>query len=198
MFLSKNYRYIICGSLNIFCKNICINSKANYLKIKLQFNESVRKVIGFEDLGQCDRSPKFADKALVFIVRGIRKQFKRPVAFYFTNSQMNSTTLANIIKEVIKDVQSTGLTVISTVCDQAPTNVSAINKLRQEINSQYLKKGKENRVFGFEINDKDIIPLFDVPHLLKGLRNNLLTKDLSFIYDKSQKKSFLETYRSVL
>lgn len=75
------------------------------------------------------------------------------------------------------------------MCDQAPTNVSVINKLRQETNSRYSKKGKENRVFGFEINDKEIIPLFDVPHLLKGLRNNLLTKDLSFIYDKSQKKA---------
>jgi len=125
------------------------------ISVSLQFNESVKKVIGFEDLGKCDRSPKFADKALVFMVRGIRKKFKQPVAFYFTNSQMNSTTLANIIKEVIKAVQSTGLTVIYTVCDQAPTNVSAINKLCQITNSQYSMKGKENLVFGFEINYKD-------------------------------------------
>lgn len=85
---------------------------------------------------------------------------------------------------MIKAVQSTGLTVISTVCDQAPTNVSAINRLRQETNSQYSKKGKENRVFGFEINDKEIVPLFE-----RSSKQYLLTKDLSFIYDKSQKKA---------
>lgn len=59
------------------------------ISASLQFNESVRKVIGFEDLGQCNCSPKFSDKELVFIVRGIRKKFKQPVAFCFTNSQMN-------------------------------------------------------------------------------------------------------------
>jgi len=52
----------------------------------LQFNESDGKVIGFEDLGQCDRSPKFADKALVFMVRGIKKKFKQPVKHEQYNS----------------------------------------------------------------------------------------------------------------
>lgn len=55
------------------------------------------------------------------------------------------------------------------MCDQAPTNESAINRLHQETNSQYLKIGKENRVFGFEINDKEIVPLFDVPYLWKKI-----------------------------
>jgi len=78
-------------------------------------------------------------------------------------------------------VQSTGFTVISTVRDQAPSNVAAINSLNHETNIEYLKAGKENCVFGFGINDKEITPIIDVPHLLKGLRNNLLTKDLHFM-----------------
>lgn len=57
---------------------------------------------------------------------------------------MNSIMLSNIIKEVIEAEQSNGLTlgltVISTVCDQAPTNVTAINRLCQESNIQNLKK----------------------------------------------------------
>lgn len=146
-----------------------------YISASLQFNESNRKVIGFEDLRKSDRSTKFADKALVFMVRGIRNKFKQPVAFYLTTSNMNGLKLANIIKEMIEAVQSTGLTVISTVCDQAPTNVAAINRLRQETNTKYMKKEKENRLYCFEINDKEIISLFNVPHLLKGLRNNLIT-----------------------
>lgn len=157
------------------------------ISASLQFIKSKGKIIGFEDLGHNEQSSKFADKALVFMVRGLRKKFKQPVAFYLTNSSMNSIQLSNIIKDVIKAVKSTGLTVISTVCDQAPSNVAAINRLNHETNINYLKAGKENCVFGFEINDEEIIPIFDVPHLLKGLRNNLLTKDLHFTYENQPK-----------
>jgi len=45
------------------------------ISASLQFNESNGKVIGFEDLGKSDRSTKFANKALVFMVQGIRKKF---------------------------------------------------------------------------------------------------------------------------
>lgn len=31
----------------------------------------------------------------------------------------------------------------------------------------------------FEVGDYEIIPLYDPPHLIKGIRNNLLTKDLA-------------------
>jgi len=30
----------------------------------------------------------------------------------------------------------------------------------------------------FDIEDREIVPLYDPPHLIKGTRNNLLTKDL--------------------
>lgn len=156
----------------------------------LQFTEKNGKVIGFEDLGNDNCSPKFSDKALVFMVRGLRKKFKQPVAFYLTNSNMNSLNLSNILKDVITAVQSTGLTVISTVCDQAPSNVAAINRLLKETkDNTNLKTEEKNDVFGFVIGGQEIIPLFDVPHLLKGLRNNLITKDLNFTYENKQKKA---------
>jgi len=86
------------------------------------------------------------------------------------------------------------------VCDQASTNVAAINKLRAETNAKYLHLGQENRLFGFEINNQEIIPLFDPPHLLKCLRNNLLTKNLMFTCkDKIQPNlSKMVTHNSVL
>ena len=34
----------------------------------------------------------------------------------------------------------------------------------------------------------EIIHLYDSPHLLKGMRNNFLTKDLQIIYEKNGKK----------
>jgi len=36
---------------------------------------------------------------------------------------------------------------------------------------------------GFEIEGKEIIPIYDPPHLPKGIRNNLFTKDIIFTLD---------------
>lgn len=33
---------------------------------------------------------------------------------------------------------------------------------------------------GFLIDGREIIPIYDPPHLLKGIRNNLLQKDVIF------------------
>lgn len=38
------------------------------------------------------------------------------------------------------------------------------------------------------VHGMEIIPLFDVPHLFKCLRNNLLTKDLEFDVDEKKKE----------
>lgn len=51
----------------------------------------------------------------------------------------------------------------------------------------HLKKKWHNRYFGFVIDGEEIIPLYDFPHLLKGVRNNLLVKDLHFVQDGIEK-----------
>lgn len=151
------------------------------LSAGLQYFPHQDKVIGFEDLGNNKTKSVFADKALTFMVRGIRKKFKQPVAFMFTSSSMKTPDLVIAIKEVIKAVQSTGLIVTALICDQASTNVAAVNKLKSETNEKYKKLGEENKIFGFEIDDQEIVPLFDPPHLLKCMRNNSITNHLSFI-----------------
>lgn len=158
------------------------------LSASLQYTDRHAKVIGFKDLGGPHRSSDFADKALVFMIRGSRKKFKQPIDFYLTNGTMDSTNLSILIKNIIKDVQSTGLTVVSTICDQAPTNIAAINLLYKETKEKCIKEGKENRTFGFEIENQEIIPLYDVPHLLKGLRNNLVSKNLHYVYENKKKQ----------
>lgn len=76
--------------------------------------------------------------------------------------------------------------VIARICDQASTNVAALNILKSETITKYAKQGKEKRNFGFELGGQEIVPLYDPPHLLKCMRNNLLTKHLTF-WDKDGK-----------
>lgn len=54
---------------------------------------------------------------------------------------MISADLA-IIKNIIKAVQSTGLTVVSTICDQVSTKVVAINRLLMETLQKYILEEK--------------------------------------------------------
>lgn len=149
----------------------------------LQYMPCTDQVIGVQDLGNGNRSPLFADKALVFMVRGVRKSFKQPVSYMLANNSVKSVNLSIAIRDVIIAVQSTGLKVVAIICDQAQTNESAINILMKETEDSYLRLNIQKKNFGFEVGDNEIIPLFDAPHLLKGIRNNLLTKNLKFKKD---------------
>lgn len=67
---------------------------------------------------------------------------------------------------------------MASVCDQDPTNVKAVNQL---INPQYDQDKKNKPATGllqYTIRDTVIIHCYDPPHLIKGIRNNLETKQL--------------------
>ena len=68
---------------------------------------------------------------------------------------------------------------MATVCDQGNPNQAAINQLLKEATRKYRQLKREPRRRIFE-GDKEVIPLYDVPHLIKGIRNNLLTKNLHY------------------
>ncbi|KAI4454877.1 hypothetical protein MML48_9g00017621 [Holotrichia oblita] len=79
-----------------------------------------------------------------------------------------------------KEVQSAGLKIIASVCDQGVTNVKAVRMLIEETRANALRNNLDIEENVISIDGNMIIPLFDPPHLLKCIRNNLLTKDLSF------------------
>ncbi|XP_074025793.1 uncharacterized protein [Leptinotarsa decemlineata] len=134
---------------------------------------------GLEDFGN-ERFPALADHVNVFMVKGVYRQWKQPICFTFSNGPTNSLRLKNMIKEVILECQEVGLNVVATVCDQGGPNKSSINQLQKDTREEFLREGKEKTCFGYCINGKEVVPLYDVPHLFKGIRNNLLTKDLHY------------------
>jgi len=125
------------------------------------------------------------------MLRGLRKKFKQPIAYYFCSGTTKTEDFVCYIKEVISAVQTTGLKIKATVCDQGCTNQAAINILIKERIHRCKTQNIEDRYMGFLINDEEIVPLYDPPHLLKCMRNNLLTKNLNFTYNvKNQTASW--------
>nr|XP_034838846.1 uncharacterized protein LOC117994979 [Maniola hyperantus] len=144
------------------------------------------EIIGMVDDGE-EKKKQICDHVLVFMVRGIIKKFKQPVYFTFCRGSTKADSLKAQIKTVIKEVEATGLKVVATVCDQGASNRAAINSLLNETRIEYLRDNKEWTGGFFELNKKKIFPLFDAPHLMKGIRNNLLNKNLMFTQDGKQK-----------
>lgn len=74
-----------------------------------------------------------------------------------------------------------GLQVIGSTCDQLGVNVAAVHIL---IYNDFVSRTSDGRLLKYVISGRTIIHCYDPPHLIKVLRNNLLTKDLKHFVSK--------------
>ena len=101
------------------------------LKMHLQYCYHKQKMIGFEDWGT-NRTTKYADHALVFMLRGIKTGWKIPLACNFCFAQTTHKQLAWFIKEVVRAVTKAGFEIAATVCNQVTLNMKAIKALQKD------------------------------------------------------------------
>ncbi|ENN76562.1 hypothetical protein YQE_07012, partial [Dendroctonus ponderosae] len=131
---------------------------------QLTFDKSRNMIIGYVDLGYLGRVNKSANHALIFMVHGLHKNWKHPVA-----GTVESKALQSLIKDIIIALEAAGLVVLATVCDQGATNRKSISNLCLETQNRNYEPNPY-----FKINNHKIFTLFDPPHLLKSTRNALL------------------------
>lgn len=151
----------------------------------LHFNEKEEHIQGFEDMGQgqAKRSCEIADHVLVFMVRGIKKKFKQPVSYCFSaRGGAKYEQIKTLLKQILEILIKIDLKPITTICDQAAVNVRVIKSLIKDTKENYLRRGDINnyREGHFEINEFKVFPIYDPPHLLKGIRNNFISKNVEF------------------
>ncbi|CAI6343187.1 unnamed protein product [Macrosiphum euphorbiae] len=126
------------------------------------------------------------------MVRGIKKKFKQPIMYTFCKGATNQYEIICQLKKVIETVHLTGLRVVGTISDQGTANVGAINILNNETRLYHVKNNSEyhDEFYEVELHDKQrlkLVHIYDVPHLMKCIRNNLLTKNLSYTIDNKTK-----------
>lgn len=95
------------------------------------------------------------------------------MAYYFSSGNLSSAEIAKNLKLVIRTLEEIGLVVTATVCDQGSPNVAAINAVVRETQQKLVRQGRADEVsglFGFTVTGREIIPLYDTPHLLKGMK----------------------------
>jgi hypothetical protein len=131
---------------------------------------------GFEDLGDTSTST-IADHAHVFMLRGINGKWKQPIAYTFSKSSTKTIDLVRILKAIIKECTEIGFKILATVSDQGSTNQAAINYLmKRSVSVEDVSENVDRKYF--YIGGSKIVHIYDPPHLLKCIRNNLLTKNL--------------------
>jgi hypothetical protein len=108
--------------------------------------------------------------------------------FTFSSEPTSSSRLCCSLKEVISKCQRIGLHVVATICDQGSANVAAINTLKRDTIQECVAQETQHKYFGFVIDEEEDIPLYDVPHLIEGMRNNFLQKTLCFALDRGLQK----------
>lgn len=142
------------------------------LKPKLDYNQSFDYIEGYEDLGFLGRKNEIANTALVFYVRGILHNWKIPLCYFTSKGPVKGDILAKLIEEVIQGLKKLQLIPIALISDQGTNNRNAF---------KVLGATKLNPVI--TIHELKIFTIFDVPHLLKSLRNNFINPKLKLKID---------------
>ncbi|XP_047988467.1 uncharacterized protein LOC125228064 [Leguminivora glycinivorella] len=160
----------------------------------LTYNESNDLIHGFVDVAG-ERKMKFCDHALVFMIRGICSSWRQCISYYFCEGTTSTNEMQEILKQIVAEVAQTGLIPLGLVCDQGSTFRTAIKKFREET-IRYRNDEANTEDDGIvHIAGHHLSVFYDPPHLLKGLRNNFLNKniiwegkraswkDIQYIYD---------------
>lgn len=136
----------------------------------LSYNKHGDFIEGFEDLGVGGTSQYVANHALAFMVRGLSSKWKQCIGYFLSSGPVSGKNLQILIKEAIDKLSDIGLTVKVTICDQGSNNRNFVHTLEGvSVDKPY-----------FEHNSKKVFVMYDPPHLLKNVRNNL--KNTGFLY----------------
>lgn len=132
------------------------------LKTNLFYNYGTDTVIGLEDNGKgCTDKP--ASSATVLMVRGMRSAWKQPIAYTFSSTSYDANQMKDFLENIIQSLNNIGLEVMCLISDMG-SNCLELSKIL----GVTLENPKIN------LAGRDIFYLFDPPHMIKALRNNLL------------------------
>jgi hypothetical protein len=122
----------------------------------------------------------YASQALVFMIRGLKEKWKQAVVYYLSKSAMKGEQLQKLLLDCIKKVEEAGLKVVVVIADQGSNNQNVFRRLGVT----------ENKPF-FKYESNQVVCMYDPPHLLKSVRNNLAdhgytagTENISWEYIK--------------
>ena len=160
----------LCKKMSEKDRYCCLLFDEMSIRENVWFNEKFNCIEGYEDLGSQGRTRNIANHALLFMVHGLHRKWKQPVAYYLSRGSTKAEMLQQFLKEVLEACQNVGLHVVSTVCDMGTNNVKAMK----------LFGSPEGEPF-IQFQNQAIATIYDHPHLLKCTHNLFLKYDLPLV-----------------
>ena len=154
------------NSMKLSCKQAILIFDEIHIKKELVYNIYLDQIDGFVDYGN-QREDLLGKLVCCFMIRGLASNWKIVLSYFVSESAIESDKLFLLIKDNLDKCADLGLNIRAVVCDQGPNNRKAFNMLGLSIERPF-----------FYHQDKYIAGIFDVPHLIKSVRNTLLKNDL--------------------
>ena len=109
------------------------------------------------------RGKEVANHAMAFMVRGIASKWKQPLGYFLTSGPMVGSVINILLRQCIDKLKNIGLTVVICVCGQGSNKQSLFKQLSITTKAPYVMHN----------SSKVFMMMFDPPHLLKNIRNNM-------------------------
>lgn len=137
----------------------------------LSYDAKEDKLIGKCDLsGFGEDKKRAADLALTFMLVSYAKNIKIPIGFFFNHSTVSASCLNQIVQKVIVDLFKVNVHIKMLTCDQGTSNQSLAKLMNVSIDRPFFDVLVEEEE---EIVQRTFF-CFDIPHILKCIRNNFM------------------------
>lgn len=145
---------------------ICFDEMS--LKTFLSLRADYDEIEGFMNLGEFgERKQEYTNQALVVEVHGMFVKWKQPLGYLVPNSACPAKVLYDLAMRTIDELTNAGLNVRVLLCDLGTCNQSLFRKM--------MRISVDNPLFHHK--GRKIYVMYDSPHLVKCLRNNLMSAD---------------------
>ena len=141
------------------------------IKSSLSYNVFTDGIEGLEDFGCLGQTKFMANHGLSFMVRGLSKKWKQSIGYFLTSGPVKGNVLKDLTMEAITRLQAIGLHVKVLVCDQGSNN--------RQFPKSFSKVSVDKPYFSY--SGKKVYVIYDPPHLIKNVRNNL--KKTGFLHE---------------
>ena len=146
---------------------MCSCFRWTYVKPVFRYNSKLDIVDGFIDHGHLRRDTREVTEILVSVLRGLNSRWKKPTSYYFTGKVLNSARIKLLVEFNTMECVQAGLKVIAISSDGDIKN----RKLSKDL-------GCTDTDSSFMLGSKEIVHIYDVPHIIKLLRNYLMKREL--------------------
>ena len=136
------------------------------LKTGLTYDASKDIIVGYENFGDLGTGKDLANSALVFMVKGLYGKWKQPIGYFLSHNTAPGVKLKTLVMSAIEKLSNIGLIVRVVICDQGSTNQQMFRLFNVTVDKPVA-----------QLYGRQVVFMFDPPHLLKSIRNNLMKYD---------------------